>query len=382
MMIRNRILCILFVALGAGIAHAAPSHFIDLHFLHPIATSPDPETDTTVRLSLLWAQSHEVKALDLGFVATGTSGDMKGLQWSTAYAGVGGDLRGVGASLGLHRVAGDVRGIQYSFLAGWTDGDIGGVQFTSVFGYAGQGVRGAQLSGLMNVNDGDGRWVQLSGAVNVTVGNFTGWQGAAFVNHVNQELSGAQTGVLNVADSARGFQLGVINLARDFSGLQLGVVNAARTMNGVPIGLVNLTDDNPRDWLFYASNVMYGNLGFRTEVNGWVSTIVAGFGEAGAVRESAGALGWHFGHRLKGDAKRNLAVDLGFLHVMPNIPENNEDPRIANHPVVQLRLTADWALSRVVSLYGVVGLSSAAESYDDGAESEGKGLVAGGVVLR
>jgi hypothetical protein len=258
---------------------------------------------------------------------------------------------------------------------------VGGVQLGSVFSYAGRGTRGAQLSGLMNVNDGQGRWVQLAGAVNVNVGDFTGWQGAGFVNHTNKHLQGVQTAVLNVADSGQGVQLGVINLAREFSGFQLGVVNASREMKGLPLGLVNLTDDSPRDWLFYGSNVVYGNLGFRTEVNGWVSTIVAGLGESGAVQENAGALGWHFGHLLKRGRRLSLAADLGFLHVMPRIDDDTTDD-VTNHPVLQLRLTADYAVGRSVSLYGVVGLSSAAESYEDDAESEGKGLVAAGVVLR
>jgi len=376
------ILCLLLMALGAGTATAAPSHAISLHFLHPLATSPDPETDTTVRLSLLWARSHTVKALDLGLVASGTSGDVTGLQWATAYADVGGDLRGVGASLGVHRVVGNMGGVQYGLLAGWVDGDVGGIQLSSVFGYAGRSVRGVQLSGLMNINDGDGRWVQLAGAVNVTVGDFTGWQGASFVNHANQRMRGAQTGVLNFADTGTGFQLGMINLAREFSGFQLGVVNASRTMKGLPLGLLNFTEDNPRDWLFYASNQMLANLGFRTEVNGWVSTVSLGFHEPGAVREKAGALGWHFGHRLMGDARRNLALDLGYLHIMPNVPENNTDPLITNHPVVQLRLTADWAVGSRVSLYGAVGVSAVGESYEDGAGSRSEGLVAGGVVLR
>ena len=125
------ILCLLLMALGAGTATAAPSHAVDLHFLHPLATSPDPETDTTVRLSLLWARSHTVKALDLGLVASGTSGDVTGLQWATAYADVGGDLRGVAGTMGVHRVGGDARGIQFSVLAGWVGGDVGGIQWVT-----------------------------------------------------------------------------------------------------------------------------------------------------------------------------------------------------------------------------------------------------------
>ncbi|MCP4571416.1 MAG: hypothetical protein GY838_03620 [bacterium] len=382
MKVRIGILVLLLVLLGAGIASAAPSHLVDLHLFHPLATSPDPETATNVRLSLLWGRSGTVKAVDLGLTATGTGGDVKGVQWSTFYAGVDGDLKGVGISLGLHRVGGNVRGAQSGLTASWTEGFLTGVQFSALYAYTGHGLRGVQLSGLMNTNDGHGRWVQLSGAVNVNVGHFKGFQVASFVNHVNHDLTGGQIGVLNHADQGRGIQLGVVNLARDFSGFRLGIVNSSRTMRGLPVGLVNLTEGNPRHWLLYTSNVMSANLGFRTVVNGWVSTVVAGFHEVDAAREQAGSLGWHFGRRIWGDERRNLAVDLGFHHVMPSIPEELKDTGLSNHSLTQLRLTVDWAVSDRVSLHGAVGTNAARSSYEDDAETEDSGLAALGMVLR
>lgn len=375
-------LALLLLACVAGDAAGAPAHFVDLHLLHPWATSPDPETRSKVRLSAFWGRSGSVGALDLAAVAAGTSGDVRGLQFAVFHADVGRDLRGIGAAVGVHRVGRDLHGVQYAVGAGWTRGRAGGFQLSGLLNYAGRGLRGAQFSGLMNLNDGPGRWAQVAGGVNVTVGDFTGWQISSFVNHVNAELRGVQSGVLNNTDTGRGLRLGVVNLAREFQGLQIGAVNAAEDLRGLPLGLVNLERGSGRDWLVYASTAMIANLGFRTTVNGWVSTVVAGFNERDALRENAGSVGWHFGRRLRGDARRNVAVDFGIHHVMPHVPEDGSAQGIVNHPLVQLRLTFDWALSGRVLLHGAVGTSSAAASYEDDAESEGEGLAALGVVLR
>ena len=80
------VLALVALLLGPSPARA-DSTPISLQFLHPISTSRDPDTDTSVRLSLLWARSGTVKALDLGLVATGTSGDMRGLQLVGFYGG-------------------------------------------------------------------------------------------------------------------------------------------------------------------------------------------------------------------------------------------------------------------------------------------------------
>ena len=100
-----------------------PSHAVSLQFLHPVATSPNPETDTAVRLSLLWGRSARVSILDLSLVAATTSGDTRGLQLVGLYGGVGGDLRGVGVTAGVHLVQHDVRGVQWASLASWTQVD-------------------------------------------------------------------------------------------------------------------------------------------------------------------------------------------------------------------------------------------------------------------
>jgi len=64
------VLALAAILLGASPA-CADSTPVSLQFLHPISTTRDPDTDTSVRLSLLWARSGTVKALDMGLVEIG-----------------------------------------------------------------------------------------------------------------------------------------------------------------------------------------------------------------------------------------------------------------------------------------------------------------------
>ena len=379
--LRGFVLAAALLGVSGSVAADNPSHAVSLQFLHPIATSPNPETDTAVRLSLLWGRSARVSILDLSLVAAATSGDTRGLQLVGLYGGVGGDLRGVGVTAGVHLVQHDVRGVQWSGLASWTGGEVSGFQFSSFMNYAGEGVRGVQLSGLLNVNDGPGSFLQLASVANVNVGSYHGLQLAGFVNHANSEFSGFQVATLNYADTANGAQIGLINISRDMSGLQLGVVNASKSLDGVPVGLFNFSDDSNSDWLVFASNLSLANLGFRTEVGGWTSIVSAGYGDVQGSQEEAGTLAWNYGRRIIGDREKALGVDIGWIHIMPH---SSEDPDVNDqlHGALQARLTGDLTLSGGFGLWAAVGASVVIDSYRSGAQSETEPLFAGGVVLR
>ncbi len=359
---------------------AAPHHPVSLQLLHPLGTSPDPATTSDVRLSLLWGRGGAVSWLDAGLVATTTGGDVRGLQGVGLYAGVDGDLRGLGFTAGLHRVGGDVRGVQFASGASWTTGRVAGVQYGTLLSYAGGELEGAQLSGLVNLDDGDGRWAQLASVANVAGGAFTGAQLTSLFNYTAGEIQGVQAAALNFAGRVRGAQLGAINVAREASGLQVGVVNVVDRHHGLPVGLVNLDRDGPRDVLVYATSVALANAGYRTEVGGWRSTIAAGWYEVDADHARAGALSWHFGRRLAGDARQNLGLDAGLVHLIPEQAGEPGGGRL--HPSLQVRLTGDRMIGRRWGLHGAVGLAITGDSYDDGADGESELLLAGGVVWR
>ncbi len=363
---------------GTDARSAAP---VSLQFLHPIATTADPQADATVRLSLLWARSGSVRAVDLGLVAGSTGGDVRGLQWQSLHAGVGGDLRGAGASLGVHLVQQDVRGVQFGGVAAWTRGRVGGLQTAGTVSYADRGFAGIQLSGLMNASDGPGRFLQLASVANVNVGEFRGFQLAGFVNHASSELGGLQLATLNNAERGHGAQVGLINLAGDWRGLQLGAINTAASLQGVPVGLVNTTPGSPRGWNFYASTLSLGNVSYQTEVNRWTSQLSLGYGDAQGSQEEALTVSWHYGYRLLGDARRWLGIDLGFVHIMPRA---SDDPELNDrlHWALQPRVHGELALGRRVGVWAAAGASFVQSTYGGGGESDTELLLAGGVVLR
>jgi hypothetical protein len=372
---------IVVLALLLPVSAARAASPVSLQFLHPLATTPDPQTEASVRLSLLWARSGAVRAVDLGLVAGATSGDVRGLQWQSLYAGVGGDLRGAGASLGVHLVQQDVHGLQFGGVAAWTRGRMDGVQVAGTVSYADRGLEGVQLSGLMNVSDGPGRFLQLASVANVNVGEFRGFQLAGFVNHASAELGGLQLATLNNAERGYGAQVGLINLAGDWRGLQLGAINTAASLQGVPVGLVNTTPGSPRGWIAYGSTLSLGNLSYHTEVNRWTSQLSLGYGDAQGSQEEALTISWHYGYRLLGDARRWLGIDLGFVHIMPRA---SDDPELNDrlHWALQPRVNGELALGRRVGVWAAAGASFVQSSYGCGSESETELLLAGGVVLR
>ncbi|RKZ13684.1 hypothetical protein DRQ50_10110 [bacterium] len=361
-------------------AAAGPNHAVSLQFLHSWSTSPDPETTSAVRISLLYGRSASVTWLDLGGAATRTSGTVRGLQGTLGYAGVGGDLRGLALTLGVHLVQQDVHGLQLTGLSNWVEGELRGGQYSFLLNRVGEGFRGAQVATILNQSDGDGRWVQLGGVANVNVGDFVGVQMAGIVNHANANLAGVQTGILNYANDVQGVQVGILNLGRTFKGVQIGIINKSYEFSGLPLGLVNLSESTQVTTMVYASNHAAATVGVRTVLNGWSSIVSVGYGDQLGDVNNSGFFGWHFGRRLLDRGIWRLTADIGFTHITP---ETSDDPAVRdkNHSAGQLRLHGEWRLGRTTALFAGVGASNVAESYDDGAASSEEFLVFGGLVL-
>lgn len=368
------------IMLWSGSSLASPHHALSLHFLYPWSTSSDPDTDATVRFSLLYGRSGRVSALDIGGAATHLSGDMKGVQLTGGYAQVDGSLNGAALTLGLHNVKGDVRGLQWSGLANWTEGKVTGLQYAFLLNHSGESLRGVQIAGLLNQADQDGRWVQLASVGNVAVDSFKGVQLSAIVNHSNGTMTGMQSSIMNYADEIHGLQLGVMNIGRTTRGVQIGVVNKSYDFEGLPLGLVNLSETSELNWMVSASNHATATLGFRTVLNGWSSIISAGYGDQlGDVKESL-FLGWHFGHRLLTRTNWRLTADIGFTHIVPKTSDDS-DVNDANHLAGQLRLHGEYRLGKTTALFAGVGTNNITDSYDDGAESTDETLFFGGLTV-
>lgn len=357
-----------------------PHHFASLQFLHPIATSPDPETSTSFRLSLLYGRSGRVKGLDLNAVAGVTSGDVTGLALSGLLNRVGGGFGGFAGTVGVNNMAGGSAGLQVAGLANWNQDAFTGVQMASVLNYTDRGFAGAQISGVINLNDRAGTFAQVASVANVNAGPFAGVQVSAFLNAANSTASGGQLAILNFAEDMSGVQVGFFNMGRRFHGLKIGVVNTGYEITGTTIGLVNRDLDSRKEWMFYASNISLGNIGYRTVLNHWSSVVSMGYGDAQGDIDQTLFFAWNFGRNIPLNDKWEMTLDLGFQHIIPkksNEPDENDRLQYA----LQARALGEYRLNDGLGLFGAVGSSTRYAEYASDAPSETDFHFSAGVVL-
>lgn len=360
--------------LGAGY------HPISLQIFHPLATSPNPETDTSVRLGLIFGRSGNITGFDACGVVSITEGRFSGVQLTGLYSQIGGSFTGISINNGVQVHQGPAAGIQFSGLVNFHQDFFTGVQFSGILNYTSKGFRGVQFSGLMNLNDCSGGVLQISSIANVNVRTFGGMQLAGIMNFAGSETFGLQTAMLNYADRLKGVQIGLLNITEDMSGVQFGAVNISRRIAGVPVGLVNLTDDGRVNCVVYASNLSLYNIGLRTIVNNWSSVISLGFSDQASDAVNSAFLGWHFGRLFPISPELGLTADAGYLHV---IPGDYDDSLINDelHYALQMRLFADYRLTNSFSLIGGIGFSTVFLEYAPHTRSTTEGHVFGGISL-
>lgn len=383
----NLILCC-SLALSTGLAvpcvaqpdHNTPHHFASLQLFHPLATSPDPETTTNFRLSVLYGRSGGVHGLDLNLVTGVTSGDVLALQATGLYSRTGGLFQGLSVTGGLSHLESGGAGFQIAGLANYDEDAFAGLQMAGILNYTDRGFAGAQLSSVLNVNDGAGTFLQLATLANINAGPFAGFQASVFLNAANSRMGGGQLGILNFAESMNGVQVGVFNMAREFHGLRVGIVNTGHEIGGTAIGLVNRDLHSRKEWLFYGSNLSLVNIGYRTVLNDWSSVVSTGYGDAkGDVGETL-FFGWNFGRNIPLNDQWDLTVDLGFQHIIPKAVNNPlENDRL--HYALQARLLGDYRLTDHLGLVGSVGASSVFSEYTSDASSETDFHFTAGIVL-
>ena len=125
---------------------------------------------------------------------------------------------------------------------------------------------GAQF-GLVNYNGNPATgWDDISigwqaGLINYA-GSFCGIQEGG-LNIVDQEMTGLQSALVNIADCVRGCQFGLVNTATDMHGAQLGYyflcVNYAERLTGCQLGIVNIAGRVERGIQLGIVNVNMGN---------------------------------------------------------------------------------------------------------------------------
>lgn len=125
-----------------------------------------------------------------------------------------------GIDIGLIGSAETKRGIQLNIINGGTNND------------------GLAIAGLFNFNSGSVRGVQVAPLANLnfnyrTPPDMVGLQVAIFLNSNGGDLTGAQIGIFNYADSVHGLQIGLFNKAHKLYGIQIGLINHA-TNGAIP----------------------------------------------------------------------------------------------------------------------------------------------------
>jgi hypothetical protein len=380
------ILCILTLLMGLAATSAAqpnsgtPHHFASLQLLHPLATSPDPETTTNFRLSVFYGRSGGVHGLDLNAVAGITSSDVTALQMTGLYAQTGGIFRGMSFTGGVSHLKSGGAGFQFSGLANYDEDAFAGLQLGGVLNYTNRGFAGAQLSGIVSLNDGPGTFAQVSSVANVNAGPFAGAQVAVFLNAANNTIGGGQLAILNYAENMNGFQFGILNMSHEFHGLKVGVLNTSHEFSGTPIGLVNMDNHSRKEWMFYGSNLSLLNIGFRTVLNNWSSVVSLGAGDMKGDVESALFLGWNFGRNIPVNERWDLTIDLGYQHIMPKNSNNPaENDRL--HYSLQARALGEFHLNDSLGLVGSLGSSTVFSQYTSNADSKTDFHFSAGIVL-
>lgn len=160
-------------------------------------------------------------------------------------------------------VNGKVEGIQISGIHNHTVGSIKGLQASGIINWSKNTIIGMQVAGIANNTSGNVLGLQLAGIQNVSYGNVNGAQIAAIHNRAQSKLNGAQ--------------ISLVNYAKVNNGLQLGLVNISDTTNGVAIGLFNYVKNGYHPMEVFANEVLYANVAFKSGVDAFYTTWMAGF---------------------------------------------------------------------------------------------------------
>jgi len=248
--------------------------------------------------------------------------------------------------------------------------------------YVEDNYKGVQLSPVFNLNNGDGGFFQWGTLANAVGGSFKGIQLGAGLNFVNDELKGAQLGLVNFATEFRGIQIGGFNAVRYANGPQVGILNIARENNSVPVGVMSFADNSNTDWISYASSYVAFSSGIRTAVRGWYSMFTAGVGDIKAETDGddTAFFGWNYGYAfgLGESDKFSLSPDLGYLHIMPQPSATENDKQ---QFAFQARLLAEYRFNEKVSIFAGGGVVTRFAEYRSDAPSQTDGLGLLGISL-
>jgi hypothetical protein len=363
-------------------ATAAPAQ-VHLSLFHPVSTNSDPGASATFAVSVFQSRIGRLEGLGIHPIVSSVEGPASFLLVTGAYSRVAGPFRGFGITGGIAAARDEVRGFQVAGIGNFVEGRTRGFQAAGVVNAVRGDLRGIQFAGFANMNAGQTRGLQVSTVANVSEGPVRGVQLAGGLNFAQDGMNGLQLALGNLtAGASHGAQVGFYNIAGESHALQIGAVNVARRSEGVPIGLVNLSSESGMvEVTGFASTLSAANVGVRTTVNRFQSTLAVGGPDLEGDVSTAGFLTWAFGYRFPIGERFEVGADIGFAHIMP---EKTDDPTDHDrlHFALLARLLPEFRISESVGIFAGPGAAVIYDRYGSGAESTSELLATGGLAVR
>lgn len=195
-------------------------------------------------------------------------------------AGVFNVLRGSinGAQLaGLFNVATEnMNGLQGAGLFNYTKKDVKYGQLAGFMNLS-RNLSGAQVSGFTNIASGDAIGLQISGFTNLCGGELNGTQIAGFGNVARQGASEQISGFINVSADAQTQVASFLNVGKTVKGAQVALINVSDS-SAVQIGLLSFSAKGRHQVSFFADELQYLNVAFKTGTRKFYNIIQAGYG--------------------------------------------------------------------------------------------------------
>jgi hypothetical protein len=207
-----------------------PRHRLALaaDFAPYVGTSSSSSGRQAVRnfsFNLVGGYAAGVRGFELGSVLNLEQGCVDGVQIAGVANALGGSMTGLHVSGAANLVRGEVRGVQIAGAANVSGEMSSALQISGAANVVGADATGVQIAGGANVASGWARGLQLSGGANIAAAGLRGVQIAGALNFGGGDTGGLQLAPVNVSSGVvSGAQIGVVNIAEK-SDLSLGVVS-------------------------------------------------------------------------------------------------------------------------------------------------------------
>jgi hypothetical protein len=172
-------------------------------------------------------------------IREGFEANLSGAQFSGMANVVLNNVFGWQTTGGINLVKGALTGVQLAGISNTVMKYSFGVQLAGLYNVSAQSMDGIQVAGLFNITEGGLYGIQLS---MLNKAGFT----EGINSFSNDDPSGVQIGLVNIAKKMNGFQIGLINYGKQTQGTQIGLINIysngkdPQTRDGTSIGLLNI----------------------------------------------------------------------------------------------------------------------------------------------